>query len=184
MPPSNGNQLAATPNGDNIGGAKRAGSNDSDADTAAKKRRGPSISARGVANLTPEQLAKKRANDREAQRAIRERTKHQIEGLEQRIRELTEQQPYQELQVVLRQKEAAERENAEIRRRLADVMGIVQPIIGNAAPGIGGGMRVPVVGVEMGGKCSRSWQGSSFGVDLRYHSVSSSSIALALPATT
>lgn len=33
-----------------------------------KKRRAPSTSSRGVANLTPDQLAKKRANDREAQR--------------------------------------------------------------------------------------------------------------------
>jgi hypothetical protein len=33
-----------------------------------KKRRPPSTSSRGVANLTPDQLAKKRANDREAQR--------------------------------------------------------------------------------------------------------------------
>ncbi|RAL61740.1 hypothetical protein DID88_002806 [Monilinia fructigena] len=44
---------------------------------------------RGVANLTPEQLAKKRANDREAQRSIRQRTKLQIETLETRIRDLT-----------------------------------------------------------------------------------------------
>jgi hypothetical protein len=33
-----------------------------------KKRRAPGTSSRGVANLTPDQLAKKRANDREAQR--------------------------------------------------------------------------------------------------------------------
>jgi hypothetical protein len=51
-----------------------------------KKRRTAGSSSRGVANLTPDQLAKKRANDREAQRAIRERTKNQIENLERRIR--------------------------------------------------------------------------------------------------
>ena len=50
-------------------------------------------------NLTPDQLAKKRANDREAQRAIRERTKGQIEGLERKIQELTSQQPYQEVSI-------------------------------------------------------------------------------------
>jgi hypothetical protein len=33
-----------------------------------KRKRAPGTSSRGVANLTPEQLAKKRANDREAQR--------------------------------------------------------------------------------------------------------------------
>ncbi|KAI0837339.1 hypothetical protein F5Y06DRAFT_271405 [Hypoxylon sp. FL0890] len=94
-----------------------------------KRRMGPS--SRGVANLTPEQLAKKRANDREAQRAIRERTKNQIENLERRIRELTSQQPYQELQAVIRAKEAVEAENAEIKARLASIMSLIQPILSN-----------------------------------------------------
>jgi hypothetical protein len=98
-----------------------------------KKRRtttGASTSSRGVANLTPDQLAKKRANDREAQRAIRERTKNQIENLERRIRELTSQQPYQELQHVLRQKELVEAENADIKKRLATVLSLIEPILG------------------------------------------------------
>jgi hypothetical protein len=94
------------------------------------KKRKATYSARGVASLTPEQLAKKRANDREAQRAIRERTKAQIESLERRIHELTSQQPYQELQTVLRQKDAIQAENDEIRRRLTSVLSIIQPIIG------------------------------------------------------
>jgi len=98
-----------------------------------KKRRttaATSSSSRGVANLTPEQLAKKRANDREAQRAIRERTKRQIESLEQKICELTSQQPYQELQHVLRQKDAVEAENVDIKKRLASVLALIQPILG------------------------------------------------------
>ena len=90
----------------------------------------PTTGSRGVANLTPEQLAKKRANDREAQRAIRERTKGQIESLERRIQELTSQQPYQELQHVIRQKELVEAENEEIKKRLTSVLAIVQPLIG------------------------------------------------------
>lgn len=94
-----------------------------------KKRKTPSTS-RGVSSLTPEQLAKKRANDREAQRAIRERTKAQIEGLERRIEELTSQQPYQELQAVLRQKELVQAENEEIKKRLASILSIIQPILG------------------------------------------------------
>jgi hypothetical protein len=89
-----------------------------------------SSSSRGVANLTPDQLAKKRANDREAQRAIRERTKNQIENLERKIRELTSQQPYQELQHVLRQKEAVEAENVDIKKRLSSVLQLIQPILG------------------------------------------------------
>merc|ERR1711939_173923 len=96
---------------------------------AGRKRKAPSGS-RGVASLTPDQLAKKRANDREAQRAIRERTKQQIETLKRRIEELTSQQPYQELQAVIRQKDAIQAENDEIRRRLASVMSIIQPIVG------------------------------------------------------
>ena len=82
-----------------------------------------------MANLTPDQLAKKRANDREAQRAIRERTKTQIEGLERRIQDLTSQQPYVELQHAIRQKEAAEAENEEIKKRLNAILSIVQPMV-------------------------------------------------------
>ncbi|ROT40225.1 hypothetical protein SODALDRAFT_338081 [Sodiomyces alkalinus F11] len=96
-------------------------------DAGKKRRTGPG--SRGVANLTPAQLAKKRANDREAQRAIRERTKHQIEQLERRIQELTSQQPYQDLQVALRAKEAVEAENVEIKRRLASIVSLLQPLI-------------------------------------------------------
>lgn len=94
------------------------------------KKRRTSTSGRGVANLTPEQLNKKRANDREAQRAIRERTKIQIDSLESKIHELTSQQPYQELQHAIRQRELAEAENEEIKRRLKTALGIIQPIIG------------------------------------------------------
>ena len=68
--------------------------------------------------------------DREAQRAIRECTKNQIDTLERRIQELTNQQPYQELQSVLRAKEAVEQENADIKRRLAGIVAMLQPIIG------------------------------------------------------
>lgn len=98
--------------------------------TNKKRKAGPG--ARGVANLTPEQLAKKRANDREAQRNIRERTKAQIEGLERTIEQLKSRQPYQELQRVIREKEAVEAENADIKRRLASVLDLIQPIVGNS----------------------------------------------------
>lgn len=101
------------------------------------KKRKAGSSGRGVASLTPEQLAKKRANDREAQRAIRERTKATIENLERKIQELTSQQPYQELQAVIRQKDAIQAENEEIRRRLASIMSIIQPVVG--AQGLTGG---------------------------------------------
>lgn len=96
-----------------------------------KKRRASTAGSRGVANLTPEQLAKKRANDREAQRAIRERTKGQIETLEKRIEELTSQQPYQELQHAIRQKEMVEAENEDIKKKLASALSILQPLLGS-----------------------------------------------------
>lgn len=93
--------------------------------------------SRGVANLSPDQLAKKRANDREAQRAIRERTKTQIETLERRIQELTSQQPYQDLQHVIRQKESVEAENDDIKRRMNSILAIIQPLVnGQAIAGI------------------------------------------------
>ncbi|KAH7063313.1 hypothetical protein B0J12DRAFT_642311 [Macrophomina phaseolina] len=95
-----------------------------------RRRTSGQPSSRGVANLTPEQLARKRQNDREAQRAIRERTKQQIERLNNRIRELESQQPYHELQMALRAKEAVQAENDDIRRRLSSVMSLIQPILG------------------------------------------------------
>ncbi|KAF2681674.1 hypothetical protein K458DRAFT_343262 [Lentithecium fluviatile CBS 122367] len=96
---------------------------------AKKRRTGPAATGRGVANLTPEQLARKRANDREAQRAIRERTKSQIDSLNRRIRDLESQQPYHDLQLVIREKDAIVAENADIRKRLESVVSIIQPIL-------------------------------------------------------
>ncbi|RAR03606.1 bzip transcription factor protein [Stemphylium lycopersici] len=98
-----------------------------DGQPSKKRKTGPT--SRGVANLTPEQLARKRANDREAQRAIRERTKNQIDRLNQRIRDLESQQPYNDLQIVLREKEAVQAENTDIKKRLESVLSIIQPIV-------------------------------------------------------
>jgi hypothetical protein len=109
------------------GSALRDSEQPEDGQPNKKRRTGPN--ARGVANLTPEQLARKRANDREAQRAIRERTKNQIDRLNQRIRDLENQQPYHDLQVVLQEKNAVAAENADIKKRLESVLGIIQPIL-------------------------------------------------------
>ena len=90
-----------------------------------RKRKASGVpGSRGVANLTPEQLAKKRANDREAQRAIRERTRNTIETLDQRIRDLEGQQPYQELQRVAMERDQALRECDDLRRKLAQVVNV------------------------------------------------------------
>jgi len=97
-----------------------------------RKRKASGVpGSRGVANLTPEQLAKKRANDREAQRAIRERTKVTIETLEKRIQELESQQPFQELQRVAHERDRALAECEQLRNKLA----MVQSVIGDHAAG-------------------------------------------------
>lgn len=98
--------------------------------TPAKRRR-TATASRGVANLTPDQLARKRANDREAQRAIRERTRNQIDVLNARIKELESSQPFHDLQQALRQRDAVQAENETIKRKLAAVIGTLQPLLGN-----------------------------------------------------
>ncbi|WPH00241.1 Hypothetical protein R9X50_00306400 [Acrodontium crateriforme] len=88
------------------------------AENGRKRRASGAPGSRGVANLNPEQLAKKRANDREAQRAIRERTKNTIDTLERRIAELQSQQPFQDLQRALAERDKARAECKELRKRL------------------------------------------------------------------
>ncbi|KAI9931887.1 hypothetical protein ASPWEDRAFT_494850 [Aspergillus wentii DTO 134E9] len=108
-----------------------AGDDGGPATTAAgRKRKLNSTSSRGVANLNPDQLAKKRANDRQAQRAIRERTKSHIDALEQQVRDLSSQKPFLDLQSALRQNEAIQAENREIRQGLKAIMDLVQPLLG------------------------------------------------------
>lgn len=68
---------------------------------------------RSVSSLNAEQLARKRANDREAQRAIRQRTREHIERLETRIKELSGNSP--ETDAAL---EAVQRRNAELEAEL------------------------------------------------------------------
>lgn len=99
--------------------------------TTTRRRRGEGPSSRGVANLTPDQLAKKRRNDREAQRAIRERTRGTIETLEKRIHDLETQQPFQELQAIIRSRDAIMAENEELKRRLANISALTQSLSGS-----------------------------------------------------
>ena len=67
--------------------------------------------------MNAEQLARKRANDREAQRSIRQRTKDHIERLENRIRELTEGQNGN-LEEVQQRNEELERELRNLKESL------------------------------------------------------------------
>ena len=98
-----------------------------------KQRRTGRLRSRGVSNLTPEQLQKKRASDREAQRVVRNRTRSQIEAFEKRIQELKSQQPYQELQLALQQKERIEAENRQLQQQLSRIIAIVQPSVAETA---------------------------------------------------
>ncbi|KAI0134178.1 hypothetical protein BJ170DRAFT_591166 [Xylariales sp. AK1849] len=100
---------------------------DSDNMTKSSKRKGNHIDyqlalgTRSVSTLTPSQLARKRANDREAQRAIRARTKEHIENLERELEELRSTQSRDEtVQDLMRRNRALEEE----LHRLKDSMGI------------------------------------------------------------
>ncbi|KZZ87675.1 bZIP transcription factor [Moelleriella libera RCEF 2490] len=81
------------------------------------KRKG----TRSVSTLTPSQLARKRANDREAQRAIRARTKEHIERLERELDDLRSTQSRDKtLQDLIRRNKALEDE----LRQLKETMGV------------------------------------------------------------
>ena len=80
--------------------------------------------------MSEQQLEKKRKNDREAQRAISERTKSQIETLEGRIRLLESGQAYQQLQHLERERDVLRAENEQIKQSLAAVQATIQSIIG------------------------------------------------------
>lgn len=81
-----------------------------------------------MSTLTPSQLARKRANDREAQRAIRARTKEHIERLEREVEELKSRsggdQRVQELQ---RENKALQQELMALREALAMQTGRAYP---------------------------------------------------------
>ncbi|OCK74510.1 hypothetical protein K432DRAFT_469336 [Lepidopterella palustris CBS 459.81] len=89
---------------------------------AGAKRRPSRAGTRSVTTLTAAQLERKRANDREAQRAIRQRTKDHIESLERRIAELSQQQDSSsssKLMELMRRNEELEQENDMLRTRLS-----------------------------------------------------------------
>lgn len=93
------------------------------------KKRGESRPGiRRVSSLSAEQLERKRANDREAQRLIRQRTKEHIEGLEKQVSSLQAQvaemrprsEQYNEL---LQQNAALQDEVSRLKHQLASLTG-------------------------------------------------------------
>lgn len=83
----------------------------------AGKRRDSRTGMRKVTSLTAEQLERKRANDRKAQRTSRARTKEHIESLEHQVAELSAKG--QEVDRVLKRNTMLESEIAHLRQQLA-----------------------------------------------------------------
>lgn len=83
----------------------------------AGKKRDSRAGMRKVTSLTAEQLERKRANDREAQRTIRARTKEHIENLEHQVAELSAKG--QQVDRVLERNAMLESEIAHLRQQLA-----------------------------------------------------------------
>ncbi|PWY92032.1 hypothetical protein BO70DRAFT_1046 [Aspergillus heteromorphus CBS 117.55] len=81
------------------------------------KKRESRAGARKVTSLSAEQLERKRANDREAQRTIRQRTKEHIERLEHQVAELKAKGD--RFDDVVRQNAALEHEIRALRHQLA-----------------------------------------------------------------
>jgi len=108
------------PGGSSTRSAESPG-NDSNTQASGSVRRRPSrAGTRSVNTLSAVQLERKRANDREAQRAIRQRTKDHIESLERRINELTIAQDARERVVATTQQQIREleEENNYLRNRI------------------------------------------------------------------
>ncbi|KAK0116906.1 hypothetical protein ONS96_012752 [Cadophora gregata f. sp. sojae] len=103
----NGDQTISKP------GAKRRGTDRTRSSSTASR-----AGTRSVASLTPEQLARKRANDREAQRSIRQRTKTHIEELEQRIRDLSQDQDARDFEQIKRRNAELEEELRQLKELL------------------------------------------------------------------
>ncbi|KAJ5167297.1 uncharacterized protein N7482_006078 [Penicillium canariense] len=82
---------------------------------------------RKVSSLSAEQLERKRANDREAQRSIRQRTKEHIEQLEKQVAmlqtQVKEMRPRSELDDVLRQNAVLQEEIRRLKHQLAGYTG-------------------------------------------------------------
>ncbi|KAF2812771.1 uncharacterized protein BDZ99DRAFT_383396 [Mytilinidion resinicola] len=85
------------------------------------KRKPSRAGTRSVTTLTATQLERKRASDREAQRAIRERTKNHIESLERRI---ITQDADSELRLteLLQRNNELENKNAVLQTRLSHAL--------------------------------------------------------------
>lgn len=74
---------------------------------------------RSVTHLSKAQLARKRANDREAQRNIRQRTKEHIENLERKVKELEQGSRSSSMERVLKRNKELEDEVEKLRAQIS-----------------------------------------------------------------
>jgi len=98
------------------------GSDSKPKSSGSSHKRASRAGTRSVTTLSAAQLERKRANDREAQRAIRQRTKDHIETLERRINDLTATHESREKSMVVTQQRnrELEDENAYLRSRIGN----------------------------------------------------------------
>ncbi|THV50863.1 hypothetical protein BGAL_0133g00210 [Botrytis galanthina] len=110
------------PLGSDVDGMNHLDSMNATGKKAGEKKRVSRAGTRNVSTLSPAQLARKRANDREAQRNIRLRTKEHIERLEARIEELTcGRESGGELEEVRKRNEELEREVRQLTESLTQL---------------------------------------------------------------
>lgn len=93
------------------------GSSGNGSETAGGRKRESRAGTRKVTSLTADQLSRKRANDREAQRTIRKRTKQHIEHLEQQVAALSAKGEH--MDNILQHNAALEAEIAHLRSQLS-----------------------------------------------------------------
>ncbi|KXS96652.1 hypothetical protein AC578_6910 [Pseudocercospora eumusae] len=90
--------------------------------TSSGKKRASRAGTRSVTTLSAAQLERKRANDREAQRAIRQRTKDHIDHLERTVNDLRGSQEQSEkiVHATQQRNRELEDENAYLRSKLSE----------------------------------------------------------------
>lgn len=108
------------------------------------KKRASRAGTRSVSTLSATQLERKRANDREAQRAIRQRTKDHIDDLEKTISDLRQVQDSREkiLTATRQRNRELEDETSYLRLRLSEAgLGVNLPS-SESESGLGAGGRL------------------------------------------
>ena len=101
--------------------------------SVSQRHQDPRVGTRSVSTLSTSQLERKRANDREAQRIIRQRTREHIESLEQKVSELDGQK--QQLDRALQRNVELEGQIAALQSQVTELMRLLQHKQGQDAQG-------------------------------------------------